>query len=180
LVYELSAHGYSISYVTMDTWQSVDALQHFKKKGYRAEHLSVDTKMDPYENLKSAFYEDRVRVYDYPQLFKELRQLEKDDKKKKIDHPVKGSKDVADALAGCLYSLTQRQGQQPLPVLRGVSYYPDVWMEEHLQQAAARQNGSDPSRFYPTDLREIPGTTAGGLLPPFLGGPSRKPPNWND
>lgn len=90
LVYELSQHGYMITYVSLDTWQSVDALQQLKQKGYRAEHLSVDTKPDPYEHLKTAFYEDRVKVYPYEPLFKELLQLERDETKKKIDHPPKG------------------------------------------------------------------------------------------
>ena len=160
--------------VTMDTWQSVDSLQQLKQKGYAAEHLSVDTKMDPYDNLKSAFYEDRIDIYNYPKLFKELRQLEKDEKKKKIDHPPKGSKDIADALAGCLYTLAKHQATQPLPILSGLSYSPDAWMEEQLHAAAAHQHGShgaSGNRFYPENPH---GLSGGGyplqVLPPILGG----------
>jgi len=166
LVYELSKHGYMVTYVTMDTWQSVDSLQHLKRKGYRAEHLSVDTKTDPYEGLKSAFYEDRVILYDYPPVFKELRQLEHDAVKKKIDHPPKGSKDVADALAGVTFTLTQRQSSMPLPMMPGLSYHPDVWMEEHVQASMANQGGGAP------DQRYFPSVSAmGGRAPmPFLTG----------
>lgn len=187
LVYSLSDHGYMITLVTMDTWQSVDSLQQLKQKGYAAEHLSVDTKMDPYEHLKSAFYEDRVDLYNYPRLFKELRELEKDEKKKKVDHPPRGSKDIADALAGCLYTLAKHQATQPLPILSGLSYSPDAWMEEQLHAAAAHQRGSQGApgnRFYP----ENPQAGAGGgyplqVLPPVLGGgPNGSPggggPDW--
>jgi hypothetical protein len=172
LVYSLSDHGYMITLVTMDTWQSVDSLQQLKQKGYAAEHLSVDTQMDPYENLKSVFYEDRIDIYNYPRLFKELRELEKDEKKKKVDHPPRGSKDIADALAGCLYTLAKHQATQPLPILSGLSYSPDAWMEEQLHAAAAHQHGSSGNqgdRFYP------PNPLSGGgyplqVLPPVLGG----------
>jgi hypothetical protein len=169
LVYELSQHGYMITYVTLDTWQSVDSLQQFKQKGYRAEHLSVDTKQDPYEHLKTAFYEDRVKVYAYASLFKELHQLERDETKKKIDHPPKGSKDVSDALAGCLYTLSQRTATQPLPIIKGLSYAPDVWMEEHLHASAAQQHGAAPDGlFFPHQ----PGSARmpEGAALPFLGG----------
>jgi len=173
MVYELSDHGYMITYITLDTWQSVEALQQLKAKGFYAEHLSVDTKMDPYEKLKSAFYEGRINVYNYPVLFRELKQLEKDEKKRKIDHPPRGSKDVADALAGCVYTLTEHQSTQPLPILQGVSYSPDAWMEEQLQHAAAsRESAPDNGRFFPPTRNSPGGGFPLQVLPPIIGGQS--------
>lgn len=168
LVYDLSAHGFMITGVTMDTWQSVDALQQLKAKGYRAEHLSVDTRMDPYNNLKDAFYEDRILVYDYRPLFKELQQLERDANKNKVDHPPKGSKDVSDALAGCLFALKEKNSRQPLPMVKGLTYSADSWMVEQEQHSLASQAGAGRDRYFPALAGS--GGMAGGMLPPFLGG----------
>lgn len=90
LIYELSAHGYSITTVSTDSFQSTDMIQQLNAKGFNAKLVSVDTSTDPYENLKTAFYEDRVFLYDYPKLMQELRQLQRDYIKKKVDHPVRG------------------------------------------------------------------------------------------
>ncbi len=42
-------------------------------------------------------------------LWKELRKLERDPQKGKIDHPEEGSKDCADAVAGVVYVLSQKE-----------------------------------------------------------------------
>lgn len=123
LIYMLRDHGYRITQLTMDRYNSADTLQQVRKKGIKSELLSVDVKPEPYEHLKTAFYEERVVMYDYPPLAQELQQLEKDHRKNKVDHPVLGSKDIADALAGVLYSLSQTRGSgSVLPILPGVSY----------------------------------------------------------
>lgn len=124
LVYQFSAHGYRIPKVTMDRFQSADGLQQLRAKGYDAEVLSVDLKLDPYEMLKTALYEGRLIFYGHPMVLKELRLLEKNHQTGRIDHPVGGSKDVADALAGIVYTLTTAPlaSDDPLPLLRGVSY----------------------------------------------------------
>jgi len=90
LIYELSAHGYTINNVSLDSFQSRDTLQQLQQKGYNAEMVSVDTSMEPYENLKTALYENRVFCYEYLPLIKELQQLEKDSLRRKVDHPPKG------------------------------------------------------------------------------------------
>jgi hypothetical protein len=142
LVYELTAHGYNITTVTMDQFQSADTLQTLTGKGYTAELLSVDRTADPYDNLKMALYEGRVNYYEYKPLLKELRELElhfTGQKKRKIDHPLKGSKDCADALAGVTYSLLEERETVPLPILKGMSSYgnEDAWMAEQQQARAA-------------------------------------------
>ena len=54
-----------------------------------------------YEALKDAVYDERVWCYDVPILQRELAQLENTGKK--IDHPPKGSKDLADCVAGVVH-----------------------------------------------------------------------------
>lgn len=144
MIYDLVAHGYIVTGVTMDGWNTPDSLQQLNQRGFNAEKLSVDTSTDPYENLKTALYEDRVSYYEYQPLIEELQQLEKryDLRKTKIDHPPKGRKDVADALAGCLFALQKRGTTQPLPFMRSVSPKQDAWMEEQQQAMMAGNDGS--------------------------------------
>jgi hypothetical protein len=129
-VYDLSAHGYIISRVTLDGWQSADAIQTLTRKGYTSELLSVDRTMDPYENMKMAFYEGRVLMYEYEPLLQELRTIQKDLVRKKVDHPPTGSKDIADAMAGCLYTLSQNAVAQPMPIVRVDASQDDPWLPE--------------------------------------------------
>jgi hypothetical protein len=162
LVYALSAHGFTITSVSIDSWQSVDSIQQLKAKGYNSQLISVDKTIDPYDNLKTALYENRVSFYEYPKLLEELRKVEHDRLKNKVDHPVKGSKDLADALAGTLYTLSQQRVYQPLPIMRGVSYTGDEWVEERmlpkLHEAQIPKDSGEKS------------VENFGMLPPFLTG----------
>lgn len=90
LVYQLSRHGYMITCVSIDSWNSVDAIQKLNQRGFNAIQLSVDRTMGPYELVKMALYEDRLYYYDYPPLLQELRELQRDFIKRKVDHPLKG------------------------------------------------------------------------------------------
>ena len=92
LIYELSSHGYTITSVTLDQFQSADMLQQLSQRGYNAQLQSVDITPDPYENLKTALYENRLRYYNYPPLIQELQTLEdnRSGRRRKIDHPPRG------------------------------------------------------------------------------------------
>jgi len=130
LIYELTEHGFHIGLVTMDTYQSADMRQNLNSKGYKAEVLSVDSSSDAYDLLKNAINEERFDCLPFPHLEKELRQLEWNPKRKKVDHPQDGSKDVADGLAGVTMSLTTRLAPQPLVASPGISEYRDATVED--------------------------------------------------
>lgn len=125
LIYELIEHGYHITFVHADSWQSTDTLQQLRKRGLRADVISVDKTPVPYEFLRDALYERRVRMYPYPTLERELRCLEFDREHNKVDHPEvgedgkPGSKDVADALAAVVYTLTEGGVHQLPPPMMG-------------------------------------------------------------
>lgn len=108
LIYDFTAHGYNISHVSFDRHQSADSMQQFQTRGYTTSLVSTVTSMAPYQNVKSALYENRVIMYEYEPLLKELRELEEKTVrgKREVDHPSDGSKDIADALAGVMYSLS--------------------------------------------------------------------------
>lgn len=144
LVYDLIAHGYVITSVSFDSYQSTDSIQQMQARGLNAQIVSVDTTPDPYDVLKTALYEDRVIMYDYPHVQKELSLLQEEFKggRRKIDHPPKGSKDVSDALAGTIFTLSQQKVVQPLPIMRGSSYSPTPWIEE--SRSSNQNYGTQP------------------------------------
>jgi len=87
LVYELQAHGFPIAGFSTDTYEHVEMHQQVRRHGIHTEIISMDTSVDPYEELKSAIYERRIEFYGHEMLLKELRSLEYDRLKGKIDHP---------------------------------------------------------------------------------------------
>jgi hypothetical protein len=134
IVYQFIEHGFQIGFVSMDQYQSADSMQQFKKRGIEVELVSLDRTTEPYDVLKGALYERRIRTQRHLYLAAELRNLQRvptSGGKVKIDHPktmtgpkgnqVRGSKDLADALGGLVYSVTQRSPGRPIPPLLGVS-----------------------------------------------------------
>lgn len=95
--------GYNIVSVTCDSYQSVDTLQQMSLQGFNTKTLSMDRSRVPYDTLKNAINEGRLIMPYIPHLEKELLELEDDKLVGKIDHPVDGSKDTADALAGSVF-----------------------------------------------------------------------------
>jgi hypothetical protein len=101
-IYKLKDIGYNIAKVTFDGWQSVDSVQTLRSAGFNADFLSIDRNPEAYYTLKGALLDSRLDFYYYQPFIEELSQLE-EVKGTKIDHPRRGSKDVADAVAGVCY-----------------------------------------------------------------------------
>jgi hypothetical protein len=101
IFYALRNYGMSFGGITYDSFQSTDSIQELTARGFRAEKLSVDRDVAPYNYLKDCFFDRRLQMYYYEHLITELSRLER--KTSKIDHPANGSKDVADALAGAVW-----------------------------------------------------------------------------
>ena len=120
LIYDLSDHGFHITFISSDQYQSKEMLQALDSKGYKTDNLSVDLDKEPYRFLRSVIYDERVKCYDYPVLFHELKNLEENPLK--IDHRPMGSKDIADAVCGVITNLHRlyRNRQPNLPV-KGIS-----------------------------------------------------------
>lgn len=124
VIYQFVEHGFHIGYVSLDSFQSVDTIQQLRKHGIEAEVVSVDKTTEPYDVLKAAMYEDRFRMQKHGIALQEFRTLQRvphGKGKVKIDHPKRnpdgtpGSKDVADSIAGVVYSLTKRVPGRPMP-----------------------------------------------------------------
>lgn len=102
-------YGYPIKAVTYDGIFSIESIQQWRKLGMKTGNISVDRTSAPYKNLRDAYNDNRIHMFQQDVLVNELFELEFDDDKDKVDHPVNGSKDVADAVCGAYYSLLTRR-----------------------------------------------------------------------
>jgi hypothetical protein len=173
-IYDIKRRGFRIRGVSMDGFQSTDTRQQLQKRRYMVSYLSIDKSKLPYEDLRDALYEDRIAIPPYFTYivqgetdlvniaYKELSELEENDKK--IDHPIDGSKDVADGLAGVVTTL---MGDR--------TYHRRVRSAE--TQDAKQVDPSDPfgyKNFETSSTPKLPGLGDSGLkapVPPSFGTP---------
>lgn len=101
-----TVHQVPIYMVTYDGFASAESVQTLRRTGIRSEVISMDRTDEPYQMLRRALYQDRIELADNDLLLRELTHLERDEKNGRVDHPPKGSKDVADAVAGAIYAAT--------------------------------------------------------------------------
>lgn len=103
-IYYLRNRGFNIKSVSTDGFQSVDTQQRLKKKHFDAQLLSLDKKPDGYIILKASVIEHRIGLLPIKLMLEEMTLLERDNTTGKVDHPVDGSKDLSDSLAGSLWN----------------------------------------------------------------------------
>lgn len=143
VIYEMrDTRKFKIALVSYDGFESQDSQQILAKKRFNTAEISVDRSKGPYEDLRQAIYERRIEFPEYITYlnnvdpdpvniaFKELSELS--DTGRKIDHPPKGSKDLADAMAGCVYALMandqfRRGAKKPFKVQTNEEDMPDVF-----------------------------------------------------
>ena len=109
---DLRSHGWNVRGVSSDTFQNAAIAQELKQDGFDYKIISVDRVnsekiCETYLYLKNAIYERRIRLLDSELLTNELLSLERNNNTGKVDHPVNGSKDAADALCGSLWNASQ-------------------------------------------------------------------------
>lgn len=99
-ILDVRRRGFSVKLVTFDRWNSFDIMNELKMSGMNSETLSVAKKH--YEDMAMLVAEERISGPQLPLLIDELLQLRiiRD----KVDHPRKGSKDLADAVCGSIYN----------------------------------------------------------------------------
>jgi hypothetical protein len=102
-------YGFNITNISYDSWQSKDSMQLLNMEGFITSNISCDLSPAPHQSLKEAINlthpEEDLWVIDYyhhERFFQELEQLI-DNEKGIPDHPKNGSKDIADAVAGCVW-----------------------------------------------------------------------------
>lgn len=174
IIYQFVEHGFHIGFVSLDSYQSVDTMQQLKKHGIEAEVVSVDKTTEPYDVLKAAMYEDRFKMSKHSIAIREFRMLQRVPHrmgKVKIDHPKRnpdgtpGSKDVADAVAGVVYSLTQRVPGMPMPPMMSTREGFDEKTDESWVTGGLVPVQPDPGTRKPQSISGSSG--GGGGTPPL-------------
>jgi len=99
-ILSLQTKGFKIRLCTFDRWNSHDMMQQLKQYGINTEILSVAKKH--YDDMAMIVLEERLKGPHKPLLIDELLQLKI--MRDKVDHPRKGSKDLADAVCGSIFN----------------------------------------------------------------------------
>lgn len=102
-------YGYPIKAVSYDGVDSRESIQQWRKTGMRAAMVSVDRTSAPYKQLRDAMYDTRVLLPNDDLLMSEIIDLEYDENKDKVDHPVTGTKDLIDAVCGAYTNMLERK-----------------------------------------------------------------------
>ena len=103
-IYYLRHIGWNICGVSLDGFQSADMRQQLETAGFKATIVSLDRTPNGYLAFRSALAEKRISMIKIPFLETEIIKLERNNMSGKIDHPVEGSKDMIDGLAGSMYN----------------------------------------------------------------------------
>ena len=103
-ILSLRSRGFNIRVCTFDRWNSHDMMQQLKQYGINTETLSVAKKH--YDDMAMIVLEERLSGPNIQLLIDELLQLKI--MKDRVDHPRKGSKDLADAVCGSIYNAISR------------------------------------------------------------------------
>jgi hypothetical protein len=99
-ILSLRSRGFNIRLCTFDRWNSHDMMQQLRQYGISTETLSVAKKH--YDDMAMVVMEERLNGPHIPLLVDELLELRI--MRDKVDHPRKGSKDLADAVCGSIYN----------------------------------------------------------------------------
>lgn len=130
LCLEMRRRGFNIRWFSFDQFQSVDSMQILENNGIEIKRVSTDLSIEPYRGLRDLFNEGRIEIplkYEAdrePLILRELYGLNKL-ASGKLDHPVGGSKDLADSLACAVQAAVQLGGQEDggIAILGGQNFY---------------------------------------------------------
>jgi len=93
---------FNITTLILDLWHFPHLLEKMKEKGVNIEFHRVNA--DDYNKLREMIFEKKIVLPNYQVLFRELIELQVK-MNGKVDHPRKGSKDVADTVANIVQFL---------------------------------------------------------------------------
>lgn len=122
LCFELIRRGFNVRRFTFDAFESRDSMQILEQKGIEALRVSTDVSEEPWRNLRDLLYEGRV-VIPAPERFNDIERpapfLLREElfsltklPNGKVDHPVDGSKDEADAACCAIFGAVELGGQE--------------------------------------------------------------------
>jgi len=98
---------------------SREMCQALEANGFKTKVVSVDESREPYEYFQSSINNKRVSYYRHEHFLDEIVRLE--DNGLKIDHLPGRSKDICDAIAGVVFTLSQTEyWNEPLVIEKGI------------------------------------------------------------
>lgn len=109
IVFALRNMGYPIRWVSLDGFQSADFIQTMRRNNFISGILSLDRTPDPYIATRQLIVDGMVEGVESELACNELRDLIWVSQNTKVDHPVEGSKDLADTIAGVCYGLASKR-----------------------------------------------------------------------
>ena len=97
---------FKIRYITFDQYQATGPMQMLIKNGFEVGNQSVDKNDLAYIYLKDAIINRGISMYKHKNLERELTRLTHkfDMGRARVDHPMNGSKDISDSLAGVVFN----------------------------------------------------------------------------
>jgi hypothetical protein len=148
-ILSLRTAGFKIRVCTFDRWNSHDMMQQLKAYGINTETLSVAKKH--YDDMAMVVLEERLSGPHIPLLIDELLQLKI--MRDRVDHPRKGSKDLADAVCGSIYNAISRTRPENNQEIDIHTYDPMRWDREE-EKDTTRLNVIRAPRM-PRELSEV-------------------------
>jgi hypothetical protein len=112
---------------------SAESLQVLEEQGVDCAHLSVDRTDEQYLTTVNMFFEHRLWLYQYNPFEEEFLDLIHFRNRRKVDHPVEGSKDVADSLVGAVYNALSDDLEDLTPV-ESMGVFSEVNTEIDLEE----------------------------------------------
>jgi hypothetical protein len=134
-ILNLRSAGFNIRVCTFDRWNSHDMMQQLKQYGINTETLSVAKKH--YDDMAMVVLEERLKGPHIPLLIDELLQLKI--MRERVDHPRKGSKDLADAVCGSIYNSISRTKRDSFGEIE-VHTYDSMRIESELKEEEFKRN----------------------------------------
>ena len=159
-ILSLKRRGFDIKLTTFDRWESADTMQYLNERGMKAERLSVAKKH--YEDFAMVVAEGRLVGPKVELLIDELLQL-RIMKNDRVDHPRKGSKDLADAVCGAIYNAiahTPKESSQIIEIKTLQSVRREIRRNEiaegRYEEPSGKGDGGlrPPKREMPKELEE--------------------------
>lgn len=111
LCFALRERGFHIPLFTFDGWQSLDSIQALEARGIEAKVQSLDKTDIAWKTLRDLTSDGRVLLPKLPMLKAELEGLTLG-RGGKVDHPVGGSKDLADGVGGSILGALELGGEE--------------------------------------------------------------------
>jgi hypothetical protein len=148
-ILSLRTRGFKIRVCTFDRWNSHDMMQQLKAYGINTETLSVAKRH--YDDMAMIVAEERLSGPHIKLLIDELLQLKI--MRDRVDHPRKGSKDLADAVCGSIYNAISRSKFESSQEI-DVHTYDSINFRKDKEEEEIRLNVIRPPRM-PKDLADV-------------------------